>query len=128
MTLRERYEQKLAELREDDDYCAIELALAVATAIRRQMREKGVTQAALARRLGVSPARISQLLKSGEATNMTIGTLARLAKALDARVDWDFRHLVGEDTKDWVCSLAQPDVVASRSEIEEQVYAIPLAA
>ena len=47
------------------------------------MRERGVTRADLAARMGVSPGRVSQILSGGE--NLTLRTLAALSTALDAR-------------------------------------------
>jgi plasmid maintenance system antidote protein VapI len=49
------------------------------------MRERGLTRADLAARMGVSPGRVSQILGGGE--NLTLRTLAALATALDARFD-----------------------------------------
>ena len=46
------------------------------------MRERGITRADLAARMGVSPGRVSQILGGGE--NLTLRTLAALASALDA--------------------------------------------
>src|SRR5947207_14473867 len=51
------------------------------------MRECGLSRAELAARMGVSPGRISQILGGGE--NMTLRTLAELATALDARLDFE---------------------------------------
>jgi transcriptional regulator with XRE-family HTH domain len=49
------------------------------------MRERDLTRADLAARMGVSPGRISQVLSGGE--NLTLRTLAGLATALDARFE-----------------------------------------
>jgi transcriptional regulator with XRE-family HTH domain len=51
------------------------------------MRERGLTRADLAARMGVSPGRVSQILGGGE--NLTLRTLAALATALDARFDFE---------------------------------------
>ena len=67
------------------EYVAEKLMLRYFRAIRRRMREKGITQSELAERLGVSQAYISKVLKYNQ--NLTIRTLATLAEALDA--DWD---------------------------------------
>ena len=53
------------------------------------MRERGLTRADLASRMGVSPGRISQVLSGGE--NLTLRTLASIATALDARFEMDLR-------------------------------------
>ena len=49
------------------------------------MRERGLTRADLAARMGVSPGRVSQILGGGE--NLTLRTLAALSTALEARFD-----------------------------------------
>ena len=46
------------------------------------LRERNLTRADLASRMGVSPGRVSQVLSGGE--NLTLRTLASLAVALDA--------------------------------------------
>ncbi|GEM_PF-770150 len=59
------------------------------------MRERGLTRADLAARMGVSPGRVSQILGGGE--NLTLRTLAALAAALDARFDLELTSLKVED-------------------------------
>lgn len=49
------------------------------------LRERGMSRADLAARMGVSPGRVSQILGGGE--NLTLRTLAALSTALDARFD-----------------------------------------
>jgi transcriptional regulator with XRE-family HTH domain len=61
--------------------------------INWHMRERGLTRADLASRMGVSPGRISQVLSGGE--NLTLRTLASLATALDARFEMDLRPREG---------------------------------
>src|ERR1700730_17341918 len=60
------------------------------------MRERGLTRADLAGRMGVSPGRVSQILGGGE--NLTLRTLAALSTALDARFDIELSALKGGDT------------------------------
>jgi transcriptional regulator with XRE-family HTH domain len=60
------------------------------------MRERGITRADLAARMGVSPGRVSQILGGGE--NLTLRTLAALASALDARFDVELTSLKVDDT------------------------------
>ena len=60
------------------------------------MRERGITRADLAARMGVSPGRVSQILGGGE--NLTLRTLAALASALDARFDVELTSLKADDT------------------------------
>ena len=60
------------------------------------MRERGITRADLAARMGVSPGRVSQILSGGE--NLTLRTLSALAVALDARFDFELSSLKVDDT------------------------------
>jgi transcriptional regulator with XRE-family HTH domain len=60
------------------------------------MRERGLTRADLAARMGVSPGRVSQILGGGE--NLTLRTLAALSTALDARFDIELTTLKAQDT------------------------------
>lgn len=60
------------------------------------MRERGLSRADLAARMGVSPGRVSQILGGGE--NLTLRTLAALSTALDARFDIELSPLKGGDT------------------------------
>lgn len=53
---------------------------------RRVMREQGVNQKELARRLGSSPARVSVVLKGDR--NLTLKTLASFAAALDHHISF----------------------------------------
>ena len=60
------------------------------------MRERGISRADLAARMGVSPGRVSQILGGGE--NLTLRTLSALAAALDARFDFELHSLKVDDT------------------------------
>jgi transcriptional regulator with XRE-family HTH domain len=60
------------------------------------MRERGISRADLAARMGVSPGRVSQILGGGE--NLTLRTLAALASALDARFDFALSSLKVDDS------------------------------
>ena len=55
------------------------------------MRERGLSRADLAARMGVSPGRVSQILGGGE--NLTLRTLVALSSALDARFDFQLTSL-----------------------------------
>jgi len=57
------------------------LAVSVQLALQRAMVKGGVSQKALAERLGVSPARVSQYL-SANGRNLTLATLGKIASAL----------------------------------------------
>ena len=65
--------------------------------VARLMAEAGVNKAELARRLGTSRARVTQLL--GGETNMTVRTLAELAFALGAEVKLDARSVLAVTAK-----------------------------
>lgn len=54
--------------------------------VRRAMRRKHVTQAALARRIRTSRSAVARMLKA-EDPSMTLRLLGRIAVALDARVN-----------------------------------------
>ncbi|MFC2967720.1 helix-turn-helix domain-containing protein [Acidimangrovimonas pyrenivorans] len=57
------------------------LAMSVQFALQKAMNENCITQKQLAERLGVSPARVSQILAK-DATNLTLKTIGRIADAL----------------------------------------------
>jgi transcriptional regulator with XRE-family HTH domain len=76
------------------------------------MRERGLTRADLAARMGVSPGRVSQILGGGE--NLTLRTLAALAAALDARFDLELSAVTSADT-DTGDRPAQPEAAATPS-------------
>lgn len=70
--------------REEEEIFAVEgLIFDVQYEIQRLMRERGLTQKALAERLGCSRAWVSQLL-SDKGANMTLETIARVFFALKA--------------------------------------------
>jgi transcriptional regulator with XRE-family HTH domain len=60
------------------------------------MRQRGLTRADLAERMGVSPGRVSQILGGGE--NLTARTLIALSTALDARFDIELSPLKAGDS------------------------------
>ena len=71
-----------------EEYAAIEaeerLVYEVQKAVRGLLKRKGVKAAELARLLGVSEARVNQML-GGEAKNLTLRTLARIHHVLGSR-------------------------------------------
>ena len=106
MSLKQRYEQEIKWRRANDpQYQVEEMCLAVSEAIRHQMELQGISGAELARKLNVSRAHISQLLNA-EKCNLTLRTLARLAAALNAQLEWDFRPILEEPTlvPRWECA------------------------
>jgi transcriptional regulator with XRE-family HTH domain len=60
------------------------------------LRQRGLTRADLAARIGVSPGRVSQILGGGE--NLTLRTLAALSTALDAHFEIGLSALKTDDT------------------------------
>ncbi len=60
-------------------------ALAIALQVRWERSKQGLTQGALAKRAGVAQQQIAKLERPGE--NPTIGTIAKIAKALGVNVD-----------------------------------------
>ena len=79
--------QEATEARVDEELSM--LVTQLMNEINWHMRERGLTRADLAGRMGVSPGRVSQVLSGGE--NLTLRTLASLATALDARFELDLR-------------------------------------
>lgn len=69
------------------DYEIARLPREVTTAVTWYMKEHKVSKQELARRMGVTPGRVSQILSGDE--NLTLRTLAVVCSALDARVQVD---------------------------------------
>ena len=61
-----------------------ELAIEIGEEIVTRMDEVGINQAELAQRMGVSRARVSQVLAGSD--NLTLRTLVSVANALDSRI------------------------------------------
>lgn len=74
-------DRRAAETQIDEEQ--LTLVTRLTNEISWYMRERGLTRADLAARMGVSPGRVSQILGGGE--NLTLRTLAALSTALDAR-------------------------------------------
>jgi transcriptional regulator with XRE-family HTH domain len=87
-------DQRAAETQIDEELLA--LVTQLTNEINWYMRERGLTRADLAARMGVSPGRVSQILGGGE--NLTLRTLAALSTALDARFDVELSALKADDT------------------------------
>jgi transcriptional regulator with XRE-family HTH domain len=86
-------DRRATENQVDDELLA--LVTQLTNEITWYMRERGLTRADLAARMGVSPGRVSQILGGGE--NLTLRTLAALSTALDARFDVELSALKGGD-------------------------------
>ena len=69
----------------DPDYEFHLAAIDVGERIVERMDELGLTQAGLARKMGVSRARISQILRGND--NLTLKSIVAVAVGLDCRVD-----------------------------------------
>jgi len=87
-------DQRAMEAQIDEEMLA--LVTQLTNEVNWHMRERGLTRADLAARMGVSPGRVSQILGGGE--NLTLRTLAALSSALDARFDIELTSPKAEDT------------------------------
>ena len=74
------WEDLNGELKKSPEFLAESLAFNLSLEMKKRMKEAGLSQTALARRLGVSKAYVSQVL-AGK-TNFTILSLTKIAKAL----------------------------------------------
>jgi transcriptional regulator with XRE-family HTH domain len=81
----EWFRQMVARHEGEPEYWVEYLKLVFSEEIGRMMDERGVSQAELARRLGTSRAYVAKVLRS--TANLTLATMAKLALALDARVE-----------------------------------------
>jgi transcriptional regulator with XRE-family HTH domain len=86
-------DEKAAEERIDEEMH--DLVTQLTNEITWHMKERGLSRADLAARMGVSPGRVSQILGGGE--NLTLRTLAALSCALDAHFDLDLTSLKAAD-------------------------------
>jgi transcriptional regulator with XRE-family HTH domain len=87
-------DRQATERQTEDEMLA--LVTQVTNEINWYMRERGLTRADLAARMGVSPGRVSQILGGGE--NLTLRTLAALSTALDAHFDLELSPLKAGDS------------------------------
>ena len=86
-------DQRAAETQIDEEMLA--LVTQLTNEVTWCLRERGLTRADLAARMGVSPGRVSQILSGGE--NLTLRTLAALSTALDARFELELNALKADD-------------------------------
>jgi transcriptional regulator with XRE-family HTH domain len=87
-------DKRAAEAQIDDEMLA--LVTQLTNEINWYLRERGMSRADLAARMGVSPGRVSQILGGGE--NLTLRTLAALSTALDAHFDVELTTLKADDS------------------------------
>ncbi len=81
------FKDKLEAFREDAEFYAEELILDLTEQVVVAMKELGVNRTELAARMGVSKAFITKLLRGN--TNITLRTMASLAKSLGCNVNID---------------------------------------
>lgn len=79
---------------EEEDFAIEALVFSVQVALQRAMNRKGVTNKMLAEKLGMSPARVSQIFAT-KGPNLTVKTIARIAHALGE----DFELIRKQDVK-----------------------------
>jgi transcriptional regulator with XRE-family HTH domain len=87
------FDEQLAELEDDPGFNCEEMVFDYVNDIRRVMKEQGVSQTELARRLGRSRSYVSQVLNY--TPNLTLKSLALIALALDCR--WTLPRLRPRD-------------------------------
>ena len=80
-----RLQDWIDEFQGDPEYEFDKVAIEVGEQIVARMEELGMTQADLARQMGVSRARISQILRGSD--NLTLKSIVAVAIGLDSRVD-----------------------------------------
>lgn len=78
-------------------------AMEISGSVYERMQELGLKGKDLAERLGVSPARISRILKGEQ--SMTLATLARLETALDMDMAQGFSHPVKRSPEQRRCLI-----------------------
>lgn len=110
-------DQRATEAQIDEEMLA--LVTQLTNEITWHMRERGLTRADLAARMGVSPGRVSQILGGGE--NLTLRTLAALSTALDARFDVELTSLKTGDT------YTSPDTAEAEAAAPPNHHSFPRA-
>jgi transcriptional regulator with XRE-family HTH domain len=80
-----RFKKLLAKYRGDPKYLTEDLLLNINEQLLKQLEQRGITQTAFAKMLGVSNAYISKLLNGNE--NLTLKQLVRIAHTLECNVD-----------------------------------------
>ena len=75
----------IGEFEGDPDYEFAKVAIDIGEQIVARMEERGMTQADLAREMGVSRARVSQILRGND--NLTLKSIVAVAIGLDCRIE-----------------------------------------
>ena len=87
----------LKEYQFDEDFIYEGLVLDITDQIISIMKQKGLTQTQLAKRMGVSPSYISRILSG---TNFSIRTLSKIFKALNYDATIKIKEWKGEKEDD----------------------------
>ena len=90
----------ISEFEGDPDFEFDRVAIDIGEQIVARMEERGMTQADLARAMGVSRARVSQILRGND--NLTLKSIVAvaIALALDCRVEMLLKPVATEPDKD----------------------------
>lgn len=78
----------LADFEQRDSFHIDAAKVEISEQIYQAMRNKGVTEAELSRRLGVSRAYVNKILQGN--VNFTIETLVKISRALDCKFEFQF--------------------------------------
>ena len=78
------FKELLSEARERDTYWAASMILDFTEGLHKTMEANGITRSDLARRLGVSPAYITKVLRGN--VNFTVDSMVRLVRAAGGEV------------------------------------------
>ncbi len=78
------YKKMLGDAKEEPSYWIALALIEFTSGFARQMKDRGITQKHLAQLMGVKPPTVSKWLRGTE--NLTVGTMCKLAFALDAAV------------------------------------------
>lgn len=103
MTHQTWFDAEIAKIEDDLDFVTEAMTFDFVNEIRRVMKEKQITQTALASRIGKSRAYISKVLNYNP--NMTIRSLAMIALALDVQLRWSRPRLINKGAIDRLDSL-----------------------
>ena len=86
-----------------DEDLAWDHAMEISGSVYRRMKQLGMKNKDLAEKMGVSPARISRIIKGEQ--SMTLTTLARLETALDMDMSQGFSHPQPRETQKSSCII-----------------------
>lgn len=103
--------------KEREEFAAESLAVSVQIAVQKSMMRNGVSQKELAERLGVSTARISQIL-SAHGRNLTMRTLGRIAFALQE----DFEFIAVRDLQELKAKPKERDSSKSAKKLDHCLW------